>query len=193
MSSEIRVLHWNIHSWLDPDTGLSNLDAVTDLIRVTDPDLVSLVEVDETWAETSQLAELAARCDLNWVFAPAFEYGLEGPTGGFGNAILSRFPIQSVTQRELTWPPTIYNRTEPSEPRTVALARVLTSPGTTIEIGSTHLPREDPRARDRALDRLRDITAALQDPWMICGDFNTPATWIGDSPLVSVPASHEGT
>lgn len=44
----MRILHWNIHIWTDAD-GVGNVDRVIDVIREADPDVVSLVEVDEPW------------------------------------------------------------------------------------------------------------------------------------------------
>ena len=114
---ELRVLHWNIHSWVDPETRSSNLDAVAELIRATSPDVVSFVEVNQRWGSASPLAELAERGGYSWIFAPAFEYGDTAPTGGFGNAILSRPPVRAVTQRQLTWPVTCTTAPSSSLPR----------------------------------------------------------------------------
>lgn len=170
----LRVLHWNIHSWRD-DAGGSNLDSVIDLILATDPHVVSLVEVDEAWGTTSPVRELADRCDYSSVFVPSFEFGHDEPAGGFGNALLTKLPILAVLQRNLTWPPRIYDGTEPSEARAVVLARLRYS-SKPFWIGSTHLPRNDARARIDALHRLVVLTKDLEDDWMVCGDFNTPAS-----------------
>jgi endonuclease/exonuclease/phosphatase family metal-dependent hydrolase len=194
-ADELRVLHWNIHSWVDPETQSSNLDVVAELIRTTNPDAVSLVEVNQTWESPSPLAELAERAGYSWIFAPAFEYGDTTPTGGFGNAILSRLPIRAVTQRQLTWPTTLYDHTEPSEPRTVVLATISRSPTASVQLGSTHLPSADADARNRALNRLREIAAGLEGAWMICGDFNTaPSAWLSaDNGFVISPSVEEPT
>lgn len=173
-AAQLRALHWNIHSWRD-ESGGSNLDSVVDLIRTTDPHVVSLVEVDESWGVTSTLRELADRCDYSLIFVPSFEFGQNAPAGGFGNALLTNLPILAVLQRNLTWPPTIYDGTEPSEARAVVLARLRYS-SKPFWIGSTHLPRNDARARTDALHRLVAITADLDADWMVCGDFNTPAS-----------------
>jgi endonuclease/exonuclease/phosphatase family metal-dependent hydrolase len=41
---QLRVLHWNIHSWRDA-SGASNLEAIADLVSEINPHVVSLVEV----------------------------------------------------------------------------------------------------------------------------------------------------
>ena len=73
-ADELRMLHWNIHSWRD-DAGASNLESVVNLVQATDPHVVSLVEVDESWGYPSKLDEVADRCDYTSIFVPAFESG----------------------------------------------------------------------------------------------------------------------
>jgi endonuclease/exonuclease/phosphatase family metal-dependent hydrolase len=184
----LRVLHWNIHSWAQPRSGRSNLDPVEELIRATAPDVVSLVEVDEPWDAPSPLAELAERCGYDWLFAPAFEHGDAAPRGGFGNALLSRLPIRAAIARQLTWPTTIYERTEPSEPRSVVLARIAAPGGANRWVGSTHLPRGDAAARTQAVQRLAGIVRTVREPWLVCGDFNTAAaTWVEPTGFAVAP------
>ena len=148
----IRILHWNIHSWRD-ESGAPNLESVIGLVSATSPHVVSLVEVDETWEAPSALNELANCCGYASIFAPAFEFGADQPAGGFGNALLTNLPIVAVQQRQLVWPPRFYDGTEPSEPRSVVLAKLRVS-AQLFWVGSTHLPRYDGDARTQALSRL---------------------------------------
>jgi endonuclease/exonuclease/phosphatase family metal-dependent hydrolase len=107
------------------------------------------------------------------------EPGGDGPASGYGNALLTRLPVLAVQQWQLTWPPAVYDGTEPSETRSVALAQVGLPAGGAVWIGSTHLPSRDPQARAAALRRLTTLTGGLEPPWVICGDFNTaPRRWI---------------
>ena len=70
-----------------------------------------------------------------------------------------------------------YTNTEPTEPRTVALAQV-DAGGTPVWVGSTHLPASQADDRAVALRRLAGQLKGLATPWLVCGDFNTPArTW----------------
>jgi endonuclease/exonuclease/phosphatase family metal-dependent hydrolase len=181
---EIRVLHWNIHSWREPKAGASNLSDVVALVGNAEPDVVSLVEVNERWdgEAGSALAELAAATGYSPLFAPAFEYGSDGSEGGFGNALLSRLPILAMRQRQLTWPDTVYTGDERSEPRSLVLAKVGVPGGSdsaAVWVGSTHLPWQDAASRAGALGRLRGMAAGLDAPWLICGDFNLAADeWV---------------
>ena len=182
----LRILHWNIHSWRGQG-GSPNVGAVADLIRETAPHVVSLAEVDEPWGSPASLSDLASRCAYSWLFGPAFEFGGAQPEGAFGNALLTRLPILAVQQWQLLWPPRIYDRTEPSEPRALLLAR-LGRPEAAFWAGITHLPREDTDARAGALKRILTATSGLAEAWLICGDFNTPSSsWLGTATPVSAP------
>jgi endonuclease/exonuclease/phosphatase family metal-dependent hydrolase len=174
----LNAVHWNVHSWVDPGTGRSNVGQVEALLDEASPDLVSLVEVNETWGEPSRLVRVASRCGYVAVFPPVFEYGEQGgPSGGFGNAVLSRLPVEVVLHRQLTWPDGVYQGSEATERRGVVLVRVTTERGTAW-FGSTHLPAGDADARSAAGHRLSDALAGLAEPWVVAGDFNAePATW----------------
>jgi endonuclease/exonuclease/phosphatase family metal-dependent hydrolase len=182
-ANELRMLHWNIHSWRD-NVGASNLESVVHLVRATDPHVVSLVEVDEPWTGPSTLDEVANRCGYASIFMPAFEYGNDTPTGGFGNALLSKLPILAVRQRQLVWPPRLFDGSEPSEQRSVVFAKVQTVVRP-VWIGSTHLPRREAATRTNAVHQLAVMTQELASPWLLLGDFNMPATaWLDTYPSV---------
>jgi len=102
--NELRVLHWNVHSWQDAD-GEPNDEAVVNVIRENMPHAVSLVEVNEPWGMPSILAEVAAGCGYSWVFGPSFEFGPDTAAGGFGNALLTTLPVTAVQQWRLFSPP----------------------------------------------------------------------------------------
>jgi endonuclease/exonuclease/phosphatase family metal-dependent hydrolase len=175
-AAELRILHWNIHSWTD-ETGRSNLERVADLIAATTPDVVSLVEVNEPVAGSSPLHRLATDTAYHSVFTPAFEYGTNHTLGQFGNAILSRLRLLDVRHHHLVWPPRMYDGTEPSEPRSLVLGRVQAKVGP-VWIGSTHLPATDRVARDNAAERALSLMTGLSSPWLLVGDFNADfAAW----------------
>ncbi len=179
-AGQLRMLHWNIHSWRD-GSGAPNHAAVAGLIRETAPDVVSLVEVRESWGNPSQLAELSERLGYHGVFVPALEFGGTPPALGYGNALLTKLPMVAVQQWEIHSPGR-YRGTEPSEPRTAACARV-TLGGARLWVISTHLPASNSSDRAHALSRFAALLGQLDAPWLACGDFNTPAsTWAGELP-----------
>jgi len=174
------MLHWNIHSWRD-DRKAPNAGAVEGLIRDLRPDAVSLTEVSTGWGRTEPLSEIADRLGYRWVFVPALEFRGQPATEGYGNAVLTRLPILAVQQWRVHAPERYVN-TEPSEPRTVALARLEVA-GTPVWIGSTHLPASQETERAVALKRLATLLGQLEAPWLVGGDFNTAiGTWRDDLP-----------
>ena len=179
-NGRLSVLHWNIHSWRD-DQGTPNQEAVEGLIRDTRPDVVSLTEVSTPWGQGRPLSEISERLRYRWVFVPALEFRGDPATEGYGNALLTRLPILSVQQWRVHSPER-YANNEPTEPRTVALARVEAG-GTPVWVGSTHLPASQEAERARALRRLATLLRQLDRPWLVCGDFNTTIrTWRDELP-----------
>jgi endonuclease/exonuclease/phosphatase family metal-dependent hydrolase len=170
------------------------VEAVVDLVLRTDPHVVSLVEVDESWGQSSALDEVANRCGYFSIFTPAFEFGQDAPAGGFGNALLSKLPILAVRQRQLLWPPRIFDGSEPSEARSVVFAKVKTSTAS-VWIGSTHLPRSEVDTRADAAQRLAAIFRELDGQRLLVGDFNMAASsWLDTHPsLRAYPEPPEPT
>lgn len=182
---QLRILHWNVHSWRDA-SDVSNLEAIANLVRKTDPHIVSLVEVDEPWGMSDTLNGLANRVGYSWIFTPSFEFGHQAPAGGFGNALLTKLPVRAVQQWQLLWPSRVYDGTEPSEPRSSVFAK-LGFLQSSLWFGSTHLSRSDTQARANALRRLTTLTQKLDSHWLVCGDFNTPASsWLENNDSVVV-------
>ena len=103
---------------------------------------------------------------------------------------LTRLPILGAQQWQLLWPSRQYDG---SEPRAALFARLEFGPAP-VWVGTTHLPRNDPWARDKALDRLKALTSGLGDRWLLCGDFNTsPSSWLGDDTPVTVSPDSPAT
>jgi endonuclease/exonuclease/phosphatase family metal-dependent hydrolase len=190
----LTALHWNVHSWTGAD-GVSNVDAVVELLAMHAPDVVSLVEVDEPDASAPVLTRIAERAGYRSVFLPAFSYGGEHIEGCFGNAILTRVPILAVRRHPLLWPAPVYDGSEPSEQRVLLLVRVDAHNLEPAWVGSTHLPRASGAARAAALGRVRQVVSVLDPPWLLLGDFNTPAaSWLdGDPTMGAAPREATGT
>lgn len=179
----MRILHWNVHSWTDAE-GVDNVDRVIDLLRGEKPDVVSFVEVDEPWGDSRKLRRIAETLDYHWIFVPAFEYR---ESGGFGNALLSLAPFETVDQWQLL-SPRIYDGSERSEPRSLVMATVRYD-GMRLLVGSTHLPRSDDVAHKAAGKRVCELLAhRAGSSAVICGDFNRPPdAWLSDPDLKTLP------
>lgn len=92
----LKAMSFNIHHGRSLD-GRSNLDRVAELIDQTGAGLVGLQEVDVRLPRTGfedQAAILAEKTGLKYVFIPSI--GTKGI--GYGNALLSRYPIASAVK-----------------------------------------------------------------------------------------------
>ncbi len=86
----IRVMTFNIHGGADP-RGHIGLEAIAQVIERENPDVVSLQEVSRGWVingSMDSLSWLAQRLDMVPFFGPAAD-------GQWGNAVLTRLPVQS--------------------------------------------------------------------------------------------------
>src|SRR5512136_2750485 len=88
-----RVMSYNIHHGEGLD-GKVDLQRIAELIKRERADLVGLQEVDKGTARTGRRdfpAELAALTGMTCVFSNNYPY--QG--GEYGNALLTRFPVQA--------------------------------------------------------------------------------------------------
>ncbi len=109
----LRVMSWNVAKLFVHNGGLSfdppekarkRLQSMADLIRAEKPDIVFLCEIIKecTPCPVDQIAELAEATGMHmWTFGENYNFGLPFYRIVGGNAILSRFPIQGVTNLNL--------------------------------------------------------------------------------------------
>lgn len=100
----IRVLTFNIHHGAWPDDPTVTLETVRDAILATDADIIGLNEVDKFRSrsdDVDQAAWLANELDFYYVFGENVVFAGDGT---YGNAILSRYPINSSTNTLLSSP-----------------------------------------------------------------------------------------
>jgi endonuclease/exonuclease/phosphatase family metal-dependent hydrolase len=95
----LKVMAYNIHHCRGMDD-VVDAARIAGVIAAVDPDVVSLQEVDvgvRRSGQVDQVAEIARLTGLHGEFGKARDY--DG--GEYGQAILSRWPIRSLTVREL--------------------------------------------------------------------------------------------
>lgn len=162
----IRVLSYNIHHGVN-NKGVLDIQGIATVILATNPDLVALQEVDSATTrvqKSDQLKELAEATGMYVYFGKAMN--LEG--GGYGNGILSRYPIAKSYSIELP------SAGAGSEPRTAAVVAVQL-PGDSIPLhfASAHLDHlEEPADRVAQCSILAKHFSQLQHPVILAGDMN---------------------
>jgi endonuclease/exonuclease/phosphatase family metal-dependent hydrolase len=189
----LRILTWNIaHGRGTPDYGLlrnfrgggarereDRLRRIADVIRQQDADLVVLNEADfdATWSGgVSHPAVLAAAAGYPVRVEQAnYDVRLPFVKLHFGNALLSRLPVQGARPVEL--PP--HRRVEEwlMGAKSASVVRLATPSGP-VAVVPLHLEARSPRTRRAALPHLREVAAAEAVPVVLAGDFKaSPPGW----------------
>ena len=159
----LAVLSYNIRHGAGVD-GQVDLGRTAAVIRAARPDLVALQEVDQGTRRSGavdQAHELARRTGLSVVFGASMDF--DG--GRYGNAVLSRLPMEDPARIRL-----------PGEPRSALCVRVTLAAGTRREARftfvATHLDTaEGPRLESPALIE-RFFADGADAPAVLAGDFN---------------------
>ncbi|MEX2512637.1 MAG: endonuclease/exonuclease/phosphatase family protein [Cyclobacteriaceae bacterium] len=163
---QLKILAYNIHHANPPSQpNLIDLEAIAKVILESEAELVALQEVDvhtsRSGKEMDQAAELAKLTGMHYYFSKSIEY--QG--GEYGNAILSKYPIEN--QEKLSLP-----AEEGTEPRAILVVEVTLPKGKTIKFGSTHL---DYTSKTNAHQQAEAITSFFEEeklPVVLGGDFN---------------------
>ena len=154
-------MSYNVLHFENVRTGAIDYDAFADVIRQSGADIVGLNEVyGASDAYDDQAAELAKRLGWHSYFSEAF---LDDGVDPFGNAVVSRFPIEQAQTIPVPYPE-IRSGTQYYEPRAVLRARIA---GHTVLV--THFglnPDEQENALQTVLPVIEDERCILM------GDFN---------------------
>ncbi|HCA84925.1 MAG TPA: metal-dependent hydrolase [Streptomyces sp.] len=206
----LRVATYNIAAGAGSDR-VFDPGRTAEALRSLDADVIGLQEVDVHWGARSEwrdlAAELAESLDMEVHFAPIYSFDppAEGePRREFGVAVLSRFPIVSAENHDIT-------RLSTQDPNPVPAPApgfgevVLRAHGVRVHVYSTHLDyRGDPSVRQAQVADTRRIMAEDCDRKNRCprqvlvGDFNAEPDAPELAPLWerltdAAPAAGEGT
>jgi len=164
----LRVMSYNIHHCNPPAiTGKIDIEAIANVIKAQNPDLVALQEVDVNTIRSGKINQaslLAKMLGMNFIFAKGIDY--EG--GEYGVAILSKYPISENKTHRLTT-----QADTKGEPRVLATVLVSLPNGRKIRFGTTHLDAQ--KADTNRLLQVRELNAIAQQeklPFIIAGDLN---------------------
>ncbi|MFJ4712799.1 endonuclease/exonuclease/phosphatase family protein [Streptomyces sp. NPDC088785] len=179
----LRVATYNIHFGAGMDD-VFDLDRQAAALRALHADVIGLQEVDVHWGARSRdldvARELADRLGMRVSFAPI--YSLDpvtpgGPRREFGVAVLSRYPIRSAANHDIT-------RLSTQDPDPVPAPApgfgevTLRVRGVPVQVFVTHLDyRADPSVRVAQVADTRRVMAAERAAvrgarQVLLGDFN---------------------
>lgn len=160
----IRVL--NINTRMSGQMAGYNAAPFADYIEQYNPDFVMLQEIDYKTARNGFrdfTTELAAETGYFSAFGRAITYS----QGEYGVAILSKYPIEKISNTQLTG-----NASEMKEMRTVLFIDV-TLPGTEekVRMAVTHLDHSTDGVRQSMVQQL-NAAIGTSLPTLLAGDFN---------------------
>lgn len=164
----LRVLTYNIHHGEGTD-GKFDYDRLEKTITELRPDIIAVQEVDvgtQRAGGVDQATELGKRLKMHHAFGNALYFS----GGEYGEAILSRFPIQSPKAHHL---PFQFG----NEPRTALEARIIPDNGLPefIFVG-THLCHESDDNRRQQTKLLNQLFHHSELPVILAGDMNARPT-----------------
>ena len=167
--TRVAILTYNIYHGEDAN-GSSNLDAVAGIINLLEPDLVALQEVDNKTARAKRLdltAELSRRTGMHGVFGKAMDY--DG--GGYGEAVLSRYPILETKNNLLP-------NSAQAEPRAALEVHIELPGGVKMAFVGTHLDHQRNQSnRMMQAGRIVELYENYDLPIVLAGDLNaTPGS-----------------
>ena len=160
----LRVMTYNIHHGEGLD-GKVDLERIATLIKEQRADIVGLQEVDkgvERTAKRDLPAELAKLTGMTCIFSNNYHH--QG--GEYGNAVLTRFPVKSWTNRH-------YKMLRPGEQRGI-LQLILDVHGRELVFMNTHIDyRPDDSERLSNVEEIRELLKTYAGkPVVLTGDFN---------------------
>jgi len=160
----LRLLTYNIHKAVGRDQKRS-VERIADVIRAHRPDVVALQEVfrfDADGLGASQADQLSELLDLPH---RAVGWNVPRKNGVYGNATLSRFPLEDTVNLDLKW--------RFKKRRSALYSRVRMPMGSldlyNVHLGLAHFERV---RQMRRLVRFTDERAAKGQPVVIAGDTN---------------------
>lgn len=160
----LRVLSYNIRHGDGMDRHI-DLERVAKVIREANPDLVAVQEVDRGVKRSSGVDQPAELARLTGMHA-FFEKNIEFQGGDYGNAVLSRLPVEYHKNHPLP-------QSQPREQRGALEVRVRVS-GRPITFIATHLdyhPTDAERLASIAMFKGM-VERCGKMPVIIAGDFN---------------------
>ena len=160
----MRLFSWNIHKGIGGRDRRYSLERIIAVIEQENPDLVCLQEVDRL-VRRSRLDDqprLLARCLQSHA---VFQVNVPVGSGGYGNLVLSRWPVASRHRLSL--------RQGARKPRGAQLL-VIDTPEGPVHLVHAHLGLAE-RERHRQVERILGhmlFRSADRHPTLIVGDFN---------------------
>jgi endonuclease/exonuclease/phosphatase family metal-dependent hydrolase len=177
VDTSITVLTYNIKSGQ-----VSSLAAIAGVIRSSGADVALLQEVDRNRHGSGQVDQPAQLAGMLGGWSHTFGQNVSYGSGGYGTAIVSRFPITSSANTHLP--------NGPGGQQRGLLRAVVDIGGMDVSLYSTHLQNKLDHLKLRQAQAIAPIVAADGNPKVLGGDMNA---WPGDSVLSALKGPLDDT
>jgi endonuclease/exonuclease/phosphatase family metal-dependent hydrolase len=163
----VRIMTYNVHSCVGMDGKISP-ERIARVITRYEPDIVALQELDMGRKRTGAIDQphlIAKKLEMLYHFHPVIRVEEEN----YGNAVLSRFPVELVRAAPL---PGLGHRK--AEPRGALWVSIKIG-NTRLQVLNTHLSFYAAECRHQAAALLNSDWLGhpdCRDPVILCGDFN---------------------
>jgi len=171
MSKTFSVMTYNVHSCIGTDGQISPL-RIAEVIDRCNPDIVALQELDAGLSRT-EMIDQAHLIAMTLEMSFHFHSSIQVKEGGYGNAILSRSPVQLIKAGAIPIEPL-----HPSFERRGAVWAEVELAGSKIQVVATHFGLN----RGERVCQAKAITGPewlghpeCRPPTILCGDFNALA------------------
>lgn len=158
-----------------PGKRKERLDAIAELLCAADLDVIVLNEVDfdSTWSGgVDQAAWIAQKLRFPHIVEQRnLDFAVPFFRLGFGNAVLSRYPLKSV--RAIDYP--AHSETEAflAGKKRGLLCTIELDEGEDIDLLAVHLEHREEDTRVKTAEMIEDLRRASPRPFFAAGDFNS--------------------
>jgi endonuclease/exonuclease/phosphatase family metal-dependent hydrolase len=174
----MRLLSYNIHKGIGGRDRRYRLERIIQVIDAENPDLICLQEVTRRAARTRHDDQPRKLGEAFSALTHLFQLNVRFRSGGYGNLVLSRWPVRSSHQISL--------RLKTRKPRGAQLA-VIESPEGLLHLVHWHLglAERERRWQVRHLFENALFHEAAHLPTLIVGDFNDWLNTLAHGPFAS--------
>jgi len=164
----ITFMSYNVHHCNPPSKpGVIDVDAVVNVIKRENPDVVALQEIDVNTGRSGKINQAALLSEKTGYHAFHFSKSIDHDGGDYGIMILSKYPLSDVATHKLPTDPATGG-----EPRVLSLATMTLPGGKKVRVASTHLDFHGKTNGKLQMTEVNRILADERLPVIIGGDFN---------------------
>jgi endonuclease/exonuclease/phosphatase family metal-dependent hydrolase len=165
--NELKVLCYNIHHANPPSKpDLIDIDAIANVIKKENPDVVALQEIDKLTKRSGSVNEaklIAEKTGMKYHFFKAIDH--DG--GEYGTMMLSKMPFTDIKSIPL---PEAF----PGEDRVLAYMTVSLPSGKRFILANTHMDAQrNDATRTLQMKAILEEFKTKTEPIIFCGDFNS--------------------